>query len=261
MKKIEKQENNILTKVLISIVVLLLILILIPAILPGEKEINIYNTGQENLNLLSVSSTAAKDYSPDQVEINLSIVTLNEEALASQRENAEIADRVTSALRNAGISSSQIETTGYRVRQHYEWDGVLRKNVSKGYQTTNTIKVTLSDLTKTGSVIDTAVNAGANQVSGIRFDLSDELKKQAENEVLREASKLAKIKAQNIARGLGISVGKVHSVSESAQYYSPYLRSYDMMDMALGYEESMPSTPISAEDIKVSATVNVKFEI
>lgn len=261
MKKVEKEENSILNKILISIVVLLLILILVPVILPGEKEINIYNTGQENLNLLSVSSTAEKDYSPDQVEINLSIVTLDSQAKISQQENAKISDRVITALKQAGVSSSQIETTNYRVTQHYEWDGVLRRNVSRGYQTSNTIKLTLNDLTKTGSVIDVAVNAGANQVSGIRFVLSDELKKQAENEVLREASKLAKIKAQNIASGLGISVGKVYNVSESSQFYTPYFRSAEMYDMAVGYEESMPSTPINPEDIKISATVNVKFEI
>lgn len=260
MIKKENKENGIINKILIATIVLLLVILLIPAIIEQEKEINIYNTGQENLNLLSVSSFFEKEFSPNEVEIRLSIITLNENTIESQQENAKITQAVKDAIKSAGVRTNQIETTDYRINQQYEWDGVLRKNVLRGYQTTNTIKITLSDLTKTGSVIDAAINAGANRVTGIQFGLSDELKRQAQNEVLKEAGKLAKIKAQNIASGLGISVGKVYSVSENYNYYAPFYRNFDMYTTAMDSVESY-ETPISPSNIKINATLNVQFEI
>ncbi len=223
----------------------------------GEREINIYNTDSENLNLLRVNGSSTKNFAPDRSEIIFSIETDDVSAKESQQENARITSQVITAIKAAGISDEQISTSNYSLRERYEWNNTLRKNELIGYRTTNTIKVVLRDLEKTGSVIDSAVLAGANRVSSISFTLSEEKQARAREEVLKEASANARAKANRIASGLGIKVGRVHSVSEDSHYNIPMYQSYEMT----ARDSDSPETIITPGDVSMSATVTVQFEI
>lgn len=254
------KENSLdLTKIVAIVALAVVLIVAAFAVTTGPKEVNVYNTGEDNLNLLSVNGTVSKEFAPDRAEIVLSIVTTNKDAALSQQENADKATSVMNALKLAGVKNSEIETTGYNVRTEYEWDRTLEKSVLKGYTTTNTIKITLSNLSIVGKVVDAAVDAGANNVSNISFTLSEEAQLAAKNEVLREAAANAKAKAQNIASGLGVQIGEVHSISENSYYYQPVYKSYDTLSAVA--EDAGSITPISESDVSVSATVSVQFEI
>jgi len=58
---------------------------------------------------------------------------------------------------------------------------------------TNIVEVTLTDLTQTGKVIDTAIQSGANRAQGISFDLQDR------NPLVAQALKAAAARARNQA--------------------------------------------------------------
>jgi uncharacterized protein YggE len=254
-----KEKKVDLTK-LVAIAAIAVVLIVAAIGLGSQpKEVNVYNTGEDNLNLLSVSSTVTKEFAPDMAEIVLSVVTTKDTASESQAENAEKANAVITALKLVGVRDNQIETTGYRVNQQYEWDRDVEKSVPTGYKTTNTIKITLDNLNIVGSVVDAAVKAGANDVSSISFTLSENAQMQAKNEVLQEAAMYAKSKAQNIASGLNVVIGEVHSISETSYNYYPNYRSYDMIESAVA--GSVEPTPVSPSDVSISATVSVQFEI
>ncbi|MDD4250931.1 MAG: SIMPL domain-containing protein [Candidatus ainarchaeum sp.] len=241
---------------------LIIALIILGGILANlnQKDINVYNTEQQNLNLLSVNSTITKEFEPDKVEITLSVETIDMVAENSQQENARITQNVVTALKTAGLTNKQISTTNYSIYEQFEWDGIIQKNKIIGYKTSNTIKVILTELTITGKIIDVAVNAGANKVSNISFGLSEQKQRQSNEIVLKEASEYAKIKAQNIANGLGITIGKINTVNESTYTSGPRYYNYASNDMIASSSE-MYETPISASDISVSATVTVQFEI
>ncbi|MFH1256873.1 MAG: SIMPL domain-containing protein [Candidatus Diapherotrites archaeon] len=209
--------------------------------------------------LLSVSGTITKTAAPDEALIYLSIETLDKSASKSQSDNAVLAGKVMTALKNAGIAEDDIETTSYNLSEDFEYNSTLRKSESVGYRTTNSIQVTVKDLSKTGSVIDAAVQAGANRVSGVTFALSKAVEAQLKTQALQEAAANAKVKAQSIASGLGIGVGQVFSASESSNYVVPMYRNYALDAVAEG-AASAP-TPITPGDIEYSATVSVQFEI
>jgi uncharacterized protein len=254
MNKKEMHKNP--STILLVVIIILALGFLIGSSLP--QEISVYNTGEENLNLLGVTSTITKDFEADRAEIVFAVETLDDLAQVSQEENAEITEKVMLALKNAGVKDSEIETMNYSVREEYEWDYKIEKRISKGFRTTNSIKVTLSNLDISGKVVDLAVDAGVNNVSSIAFTLSKEAQQEAKELALKEASQYARTKANNIASGLGIVVGKVHSVSESTYYYTPNYYNYSM-DSAAKSEGA--ETPISPGDVSVSATVTVQFEI
>jgi len=213
----------------------------------------------ERLRLISVSGTVTKTASPELAYITLSIETLDKSASKSQSDNAIQANQVMAALENAGIAEDDIETSSYNVREEFEWNESMRKSVSVGYKTTNTIRVKVRDLDQVGNVIDVVVNAGANNISNVSFALTKETQAELRTMALKDASENARTKAQSIASGLGIGVGQVYSASESSSYATPsYARNYAMEDAVAG---SAAPTPITPGDIEFSATVSVQFEI
>jgi len=207
--------------------------------------------------LISVTGTVSKTAAPDKAEIILSVETLDKSAAKSQSDNAELSQKVRDALKAAGVDDADIKTSSYNLYEDFQWNESLRKSESIGFKTVNSIQVTVKDLSKTGSVIDAAVQAGANSVSSVSFSLNKQGELELRNAALQEAAANAKTKAQNIATGLGISVGQVFSASESSNYYTPVYRSYDM---AAGVAESA-TTPITPGDVEYSVSVSVQFEI
>jgi uncharacterized protein len=216
--------------------------------------------GSDNVRTLSSSGTVEKIVAPDKVEIVLSVSTLDKSAQKSQSDNAEIADRVNTSLNSLSSVRAEVKTLGYSVNEEFEWNDLERKSVSVGYRTTNQIKVTLngSDVSAAGRVIDVAVNAGANSVSSISFGLSKDRELEVKLAALKEAGALAKSKAQSIADGLGVSVGKIKTVSENSYFYYP---NYSNASGASDMVAAKVSTPITANDVSVTAEVSVVFEL
>jgi len=243
-------------------VVVLVGILLVSAFNAGTVSNNrvvVTNDSAPNIKTLSVSGSVTKMVTPDKVDIVLSVETLDKLASKSQSNNALIAEAVRKALSDAGVNNSDIKTISYSVYEDFEWNGVLEKSVSVGYRTSNQIQVTLTDITKAGKVVDAAVGAGANRVSSIAFGLSDAKELEVRKTALADASATAKTKANSIASGLGITIGKVYSISESSYGYTPNYKEYDVM--ASSAEGAAPKTPISAGDVEVNATVSVQFEI
>lgn len=217
------------------------------------------DTASANLRTISVSGSFDAAAEPTKAEIWFSVETLAQTAQDSQSQNASLTQKVMAALSAMGISGKNVQTSSYSLYQKTEWDDNLRKSVNRGFQTSNSIKVTVNDLSKTGAVIDAAVKAGANNVSSISFTIDDAKQTELKRTALTSASQEAKAKASAIAAGLGVELDGVQSVSENGSYYVPYYQSFNKgmaMDAA-----AAPETPISPGDVKVNANVTVVFKI
>ena len=55
-----------------------------------------------------------------------------------------------------------------------QYDYVEGRQVFRGYEVINSINVTIKNIEQVGTVIDTAVRNGVNQVSNIRFTVENE---------------------------------------------------------------------------------------
>jgi uncharacterized protein YggE len=211
---------------------------------------------------ISAQGNSELSIMPDEAIVRIKVETKEKTAKETQDKNSEIMSAVQSALKRAGVDSDQIETDQYNLRQWTEWDAITRKSVDKGYRLYHTIKVTTDDLAKVGELITVAVDAGADGIENVQFDLSDEKKAEVKKEALQQASQKAKEKAEAVAAGLGVRLGKVLAIQESNFHYGPVYRT---MEMAVGAgmdEEKMaPAAPIQPEQLKISATVSVSYKI
>jgi len=248
------------------IVVLLVIGLITMGAIAMLKPVNINLTGKitgggnsvEPENSIQVTGQSILSVDPDKAEIILGVEIQEETAIESQQGNAEIMERVMTALKNNGIKKDDIQTYQYNVRP------IRNYNSKSGdyyeiiaYKTTHMVKIKTTDLDNVGKVIDAATSAGANRFQEVSFGLTNEKQTEYRNTGLEEAAMNAKTKAESIADGLGVKVQSVLRASESS-YYQPVYRSYDMATVSGGAMEA--ETEISPGMIQISATVSVSYE-
>jgi len=217
----------------------------------------------EKFNSLSVEGKSEFDVAPDEAVIRVRVETQSMTAQDAQTMNRETANNVRSALRRAGISDDEIETAEYNVRKVQEWDRELERTVDKGYRVYNVFKVTTDNLEKVGDYLDAAVQAGANNIDSVNFQLSNKAMSEAKTEALRRAATNARAKADALADGMGVMLDGVLSVGEgSVNIYPMRAMAETMMVKAGGmYGEEMAPTPIEPEAVRVNANVQVSYKI
>lgn len=261
MDKVCDCKNHIWMPILAILVAAILIVAAFNAGSVSNDRVVVTSDSAPDIKTLSVTGSVTKMVSPDKVDIVLSVETLDLLATKSQSDNASVADKVKGALESLSSVRAEVKTVSYSVNEEFEWNESTKKSVSIGYRTVNQIQVTLkgSDISGAGKVIDVAVGAGANRVSSIMFGLTDAKELEVRKTALSEASSTAKAKADSIAKGLNVTLGKVYSISENSYYYTP--SNYRSYDMAAGASPENASTPIVAGDVEVTASVSVQFEL
>ena len=211
--------------------------------------------GTENLKTISLTGAGSASAQADQATVNLGVQVLSESASDAIGENAETMTAVIDAIKALGVSEDDIITTSYSVYPQYDWteDG----RVFKGYSVTNLVQVTVKDLDIVGDVIDTAAVAGANQINGISFELSDAKREELKTNAYIAALTDAQDKADVIAENLGLSITGVQSVTEYS--YTP-VRSYEMYEEAVAMDGARSvSTPIVSGELSVTVSVHIVF--
>jgi len=201
---------------------------------------------------LQVTGTAVLKEAPDQATIYVYIETRRDTALLSQQEASSILAKVIQALEKEGIPSDKIQTDTFSIYPEYYYP-VDKEPTLLGYKAVYGLKVITTDIGKTGNVIDASIKAGANRISNIEFGLSEAKMEEAKVKVIKEAVKVAQVKANAMAEAGKFRLGKISYMNESS-YYVPYTRSLDAM-----MKES--STVVPPEDVQISATVSVIYKI
>ncbi len=192
---------------------------------------------------------------PDTAIVTVSVVTQNRQALAAQQDNAAKTDAVVRALKAAAGSGAEVKTSGYSVQPQRVYKEGQPPAIS-GYEARNSVTVTLSDLTKVGSVIDAAAQAGANDVAGISFTLRQD--RQARDRALSEATREAVSKAQVIASALGGRVVRIVEVQEEGFQQRPPVPVYQYDSFQA---KAAVATPIEVGSLDISSKVQVIAEV
>lgn len=233
---------------LITAVLLLIALLVLGTVSAAETDTD---------NTIVASGTGSVIGTPDRAQISLAVETENQNVKAAQAENAARMTKVMDALIAAGIPKEALKTTGYNIYPVYEDTKIYGLQKVKTYRVTNTLTVTLHDVSRTGEVIDIGVTEGINQASSIQFFLSDEQSQVLRTEALKEASERASADARTVAGALGVSIQSVKSAQISGGYSPVRYQNYAMAESVGGGV----STPIEAGDITVTATVTVTYLI
>ena len=192
---------------------------------------------------ITVTGDGTVNTVPDRAEFSFGVHTESATAAVALGANGALMTKVIDAIEKAGVAKGDIQTSQVSLSPQTSADG---KRIT-GYAADNTVTVTIRDLGSAGAVVDAAVAAGANEVSGPNLTSSDQ------TVLYRQALKLAmadaKAKAEAIASGGGVSLGGVTTVVEGG---TPTL---------LPAAAAGKATPISPGTEQITATVTVTYAI
>lgn len=205
--------------------------------------------------LLSVSASADAKRVPDVASISTGVVTQAAEANAAMRANAVQMDRMMAAIRAAGIAERDVQTSGISLNPQYNYRDNAPPTIT-GYQASNTVSITVRDLSKLGKVLDTLVEQGANQVNGPSFEVDKP--DEAYDEARVSALKKAQSRAQTYADALGLKVRRIVSISEGG---SSMPRPMPMMRMMAADADMAKETSVSPGETTLSVNLDVVFEL
>ncbi len=210
--------------------------------------------------VIHVSGTGKVTTTPDLAIIVLAVETENADAGVAQQQNSRKMDAVVSAIKGAGVPAKDIKTAGYTIIPVTEKnDKLLVTTKVKYYRVVNSLEIRLSDIDRTGEIIDLAVANGANRVDRLSLTLSDAKQQEFRSEALTAAVKQARGDADAVVAALGKTIVDVKEVNVGGNYIPMlYDSRYAAMEMAGG---APAPTPIEVGEIDVTASVSITYII
>jgi uncharacterized protein YggE len=194
---------------------------------------------------ITVTGSGTVDSIPSRASFAFGVTTNGATAGEALSRNASQAREIIAALKRAGISSADIQTTQVSLWPQTSTNG----QEITGYQASNSVQVTAA-LARSGRLVDAAVRAGANNVDGPNLDTAD--KSSLYDQALDKALSDAKQKAQAIAKASGLTLGTALKVREGGN------------QMPVVYGQALDATaratpPIEAGTQKIQASVTVTY--
>lgn len=206
---------------------------------------------------LNVSGLGVVYLTPDIAYINIGVNTQRENAAQAVEVNKEQTTKVIQALKDFGVDEKDIRTTNFSIWSNPQYDPAGTGQIlGTTYSVDNTVNVTIRDLDKLGDLLDAAVQAGANNIYSIQFDVED--KSAANTEARTLAVENAKTQAQELAGAAGVELAEIQSISYFESSPTPFFegKGGGGSDMAVN-----SAVPIQPGQLAISVTVNLTYGI
>ncbi len=203
---------------------------------------------------ISVNGEGRATAAPDMAVISIGVQSEALTAAAALRQNSADMTATINKLKELGVESRDIQTSGLSINPRYNYEKNRSKPEVIGFTASNSVTVRLRDLNNAGAVIDQAVQSGANSLGGVNFAFSEP--KPLYEEARRDAVADAKAKAALLTEAAGVRLGKLITIQDG-YVSSPQPKMYAArMEMA-----SDSAVPMEAGESEITASVSLVYEI
>jgi uncharacterized protein YggE len=202
--------------------------------------------------MITVSGEAHVSVPPDLAEIDGGVTSEAKTAHEAANANNDAMGKVLLALKAAGLAETDLQTSRLSlqpVNAPNRAPGGPMQIV--GYRASNRVTLQLHDVSKVASMIDTLVSAGANDIGGINFGVSEASRLLDDARVAAIAD--ARRKAEIYAKAAGVILGSPLSISEGGGALPMQFRK-----MAVGMAAA---TPIAQGEETLQVSVSVSWAI
>ena len=202
---------------------------------------------------ISVTGAGQVTLAPDIAYIYIGVHTEGASATEAVSDNSTRTQKVTDALKELGLAKEDIRTTNFSIwpSQQYGPDGKLTGTI---YMVDNTVYVTVRDIEKLGELLDTTIQAGANSINSIQFDLED--KTEALSQARKAAVENAKKQAKELADAAGVKLGEIQTIGF---YEATPVSAFD--GKGGGGMAAEAAVPIQPGQLTLTVTVNLTYEL
>jgi uncharacterized protein YggE len=186
-------------------------------------------------------------------------------------------DRVVAALKRSGITDRDIQTSAISLSPRWNNPEAEAQRIARetrqpyvpsteapriiGYEARNSVQVRVRKLGEMGKIIDTLIEAGANEVNGPSFTLDDQ--RAALDEARAEAVATGKQRAELYARAAGMRVVRLLSMSEGGGYYpvQEIFVTARRGGVAGAPPPPPPPAPVSPGELTLGVGLSMQFEL
>lgn len=201
-----------------------------------------------------VSGTGRVSAPPDKATIQIGVQITTPTLAAATKQASETMTQVLDAIKAAGVSPDDIQTSTYSVNPIMNYKEGEPPTVT-GYQVMNIVTVTVRDLANVGKALDAGMGAGANYLGGISFGIADSTA--LENDARTAAVKDATAIAQTLADAAGVKLGPVISITEGAVSATPI----PFMEGRVMAADAASPGPVETGSMEIVKNVVMRFEI
>lgn len=149
---------------------------------------------------------------PDIARANIGVEVSGNTVADASAESKALIQAIITVLEDQGIASKDIQTSNFNIyAERYGPEGLLADDEIQ-YRVNNMVMVVIRDLDRVGAILDAAIEAGANSIYGVTFQIEDP--SSVESDARQSAVEDAQSKAEELASLTGVGIGNVISISE-----------------------------------------------
>ena len=196
---------------------------------------------------ISVTGQATVSVPPDLAEVEAGVTSNGKTAREASETNNATMGKLLLALKAASIDGKDIQTSRLSLQPQI----APNRNEIVGYRASNRVTVRLRDVTTVAGTIDLLVGAGANDIGGINFAVSQASK--LLDDAREQAIADARRKADIYAKAAGVTLGAPLSITENGGSVPTFRTKMLAAPMA--------ATPVAPGEETLSVSVHVSWAI
>lgn len=211
--------------------------------------------------ILSVEGTVNTDLEPDTAKIRFFVENSGTNLADIKQKNDKTTNTAINAIKQKLNSDESIKTIAFRVNNIYGYKDKVR--VFQKYEVVNGFEVKLKDLSKVSEIIKIAMDNGVKRVDNLSFYIENT--EQQCNELIKQATTIAKNRAATVALAAGSTLTKPKSINPYCSLTSNFINrrvfANAMMkssaDAAMAEGETVDT--IEPGTISARASVNITY--
>ena len=211
---------------------------------------------EKSMPTISVVGEGLATARPDMAVVSVGVVSQAPRARDVLAQNSKSMMEVIAAAKAAGIASRDIETSQISLRPQYSYPGQGSREAPRlvGYEASNNLSIRVRSFDKLGSLLDSLVTSGANQIRGVELTIAEPgpLRDQARSAAMKDAIR----KAEILADAAGVRIVRLFSAAEEAADAPRPIA----MRMTADAAQRAP-VPVEAGEQEIRARVTAVFEI
>lgn len=211
------------------------------------------DTGDQIATNLSINQE--QEYDPDLVEVLIGFESQSQKQSEAVKENNQIVSKLMEILKAADLE--KIETQGFRVYPTSKYDKEKEESI-RYYVVNNQIKFTSKNLGELPVLLADLLDAGANRVINLNYDLEN--KEKALEEVTNSALNSLKEKASFMASNLDKENYRIKEINLGTQNI---YRSNSPMKTMLRSEalDQNSEVPLAEQKVNIRVSVSARIEL
>lgn len=257
-------DNNSVRLALIGTLSILALFLLAETITVAA---NFGRPGVPATDTVTVQGSGQATLPPDVARVSFTVQNTAVAVADAQAATTKQANAALDFVKGQGIADKDVKTLYYSISPQYSYpnpcpSGALCPDYNRtpkitGYEVSETVQVTMRDLSKVGAMLAGLGKQGVQNVSGPAFALDDPT---AGYDAARaDAISKAKAQAELLERQLGVHFGKIVNFSESSGNY-PYPMAYGLGGgVSASKAEAAPNVPTGENTY--NASVSITYEV